>query len=200
MYSWSVICMNGKKELWDGPARDVSAVMMWLMMIRDLVLNRFYRTCHLHFICRTSSCSQCYNVNTSLVLNSKSAIPCVKPLSPQTVFLTDTNRKPSSFSLTSACRRCWRTRTLQRMKGEAEERKKNKATGRRAASGEQFCNTWKDTFDKGEHRSFNVSFMRGWRHREQLVFPIYMERLNCSFIQIQKHSLFMNIDRKHANK
>lgn len=85
------------------------------------------------------------------------------------------------------------------MKKETAEREKNKASGREA-SREQFCNTWKDTFDKGEHRSFHVSFMRGWRHREQWVFPIYTERLNCSFIQIQWHSLLMNIDKKHANQ
>lgn len=47
-----------KKELGDSAAAAVSAVMTWLMMIRDLVLNRFYRTYHLHFIYRTSGCLQ----------------------------------------------------------------------------------------------------------------------------------------------
>lgn len=42
----------------------VAAVMTWLIVIRDLVSNWFYRTSHLHFIYGRNGCLQRREVNT----------------------------------------------------------------------------------------------------------------------------------------
>lgn len=96
----------------------------------------------------------------------------------------------------------WRKLKIKKRESKRKKkRKKNKKQGRgnwQKANRKQFCDTWKDTFNKREH--FYVSFMRGWRHGELWVFPIHTERLSCSFIQIQWQSLLMNIDNNHANQ
>lgn len=87
----------------------------------------------------------------------------------------------------------------QREKKQKDNKKQGKGH-RQKANRKQFCDTWKNTFNKRENSFFYVSFMRGWRHGELWVFPIHTERLSSSFIQLQWQSLLVNIDNNHANQ
>lgn len=71
--------LEWKRKLWDtAAARHISTMMTWLMLIRDCILNQFYRTSLPHFIYGRASCFQQLKANMTIVSNSKSTIPNIK--------------------------------------------------------------------------------------------------------------------------